>query len=48
LLFEWAHLKAKLRKRAPEIARQWRREKVPEAHPLFRIIAGDKRPWEKG
>jgi hypothetical protein len=47
LLFEWAHLGAKLRARSPKLARRWRAVKVPEAHPLFRIVAGKTRPWEK-
>jgi hypothetical protein len=47
LLFEWAHLGAKLRARSPRVARRWRGVGVPEAHPLFRIVAGGKRPWEK-
>jgi hypothetical protein len=47
LLFEWGHLGAKLRARSPEVARRWRGVGVPDAHPLFRIVAGGKRPWEK-
>lgn len=47
LLYEWAHLKAKLRARAPQVARLWRSVKSPEPHPLFRIVPGDVRSWEK-
>jgi hypothetical protein len=47
LEYEWAHLKRKLRARAPAIARQLRAVDKPEAHPLFRIIAGKIRDWEK-
>lgn len=47
LLYEWDHLKTKLRTRAPEIARQFRTIKLPEPHPLFRIIPGGVREWEK-
>jgi hypothetical protein len=47
LLYEWGHLKAKLRARAPQIARQWRSVKSPEPHPLFHIVSGDVRSWEK-
>jgi Pyrimidine dimer DNA glycosylase len=47
LLFEWAHLQAKLRARSPDVARRWRGVKVPVAHPLFRVVAGGRRPWEK-
>lgn len=47
LLYEWKHLKKKLRARAPEIYRKFRRVSTPEAHPLFRIVPGRIRPWEK-
>ncbi len=47
LLYEWKHLKTKLRTRAPEFGRQFRSLKLPEPHPLFRIVAGDVRDWEK-
>lgn len=47
LLYEWSHLKAKLRVRAPELARKLRSIKQPEPHPLFRIVAGKVREWEK-
>jgi hypothetical protein len=46
LLYEWAHLKAKLRTRAPEVYRCHRRVKTPDPHPLFRIVAGSIRQWE--
>jgi hypothetical protein len=44
---EWRHLQAKLRRRAPRLARGWRAVTIPAAHPLFRIHAGGVRPWEK-
>ncbi len=47
LLYEWDHLKTKLRVRAPQMARQLRRVTIPEPHPLFRIVPGDVRKWEK-
>jgi pyrimidine dimer DNA glycosylase len=47
LLYEWKHLQAKLRTRAPLIARQFRGITVPEPHPLFRIVPGDVRVWER-
>jgi hypothetical protein len=47
LLYEWSHLKAKLRARAPQLASQFRSLKKPEPHPLFRIVAGKVREWEK-
>jgi len=45
--YEWAHLKRKLKVRAPAIARQLRGVEKPQAHPLFRITVGKVRDWEK-
>ena len=47
LLYEWGHLKAKLRTRAPHLARQARKITRPEPHPLFRIVPGGVRDWER-
>ena len=47
LLFEWKHLRSKLRARAPQLARQFRPVAQPDPHPLFRIVPGPVRPWEK-
>jgi hypothetical protein len=47
LVYEWCHLKAKLRFRAPEFARQFRGVTEPKPHPLFRVVAGNIEPWEK-
>lgn len=47
LLYEWRHLKTKLRDRAPELGRQLRGITTPESHPLFRIVPGDVRDWER-
>jgi hypothetical protein len=47
LLLEWRHLKGKLRVRAPAIARELRGIGQPEAHPLFHIVPGGRRPWAK-
>jgi len=44
---EWSHLNAKLRKRAPELARRWRGLTRPQPHPLFRIVPGPVRDWER-
>jgi hypothetical protein len=38
LLFEWDHLRKKLRKRSPALARANRRVRTPRPHPLFRIM----------
>ncbi len=48
LAWEWAHLMEKLRTRDPERFAQQSSLRRPRAHPLFRIIAGDVEPWEKG
>lgn len=45
--YEWAHLKRKLTVRAPGIARCLRSVTKPKPHPLFRIVAGGIREWEK-
>ena len=45
--YEWAHLRRKLKIRAPVIARQLRSVVKPDPHPLFRIVAGEVREWEK-
>jgi hypothetical protein len=47
LLYEWRHLRRKLKARSPEVLRKWRGVASPEAHPLFRISAGKVRSWEK-
>ena len=47
LLFEWRHLKRKLRDRSPQLYRQWHSLECPSAHPLFRIVPGPVRAWEK-
>ena len=47
LLFEWTHLKEKLEKRAPFLPRQFHSIVMPEPHPLFHIVPGGIRGWEK-
>ncbi|MEY2520718.1 MAG: hypothetical protein QOF24_2477 [Verrucomicrobiota bacterium] len=47
LLFEWRHLKRKLRARTPRLYRECRGLACPRAHPLFRIVDGPVRDWEK-
>ena len=47
LHYEWKHLRRKLRLRAPKVYRQLRRIRTPEPHPLFRIVPGEIRDWEK-
>jgi hypothetical protein len=47
LLYEWKHLKAKLRVRSPLDAKKLRGIRAPKPHPLFRIVPGAVRAWEK-
>lgn len=47
LLYEWAHLKRKLRVRDPAVYCEVRNLKMPKPHPLFRIVPGGVRDWEK-
>lgn len=46
LRYEWAHLKRKLRQRDPARYRAARAVKLPEPHPLFRLVPGGIEPWE--
>lgn len=47
LIYEWEHLTRKLQRRSPE----WYDEHIagaqPASHPLFRIVAGGVRDWER-
>lgn len=45
--YEWAHLMAKLKVRNPALYRKWRKIEVPEAHPLFKVHAGEIESWER-
>ncbi|HXA14929.1 MAG TPA: pyrimidine dimer DNA glycosylase/endonuclease V [Opitutaceae bacterium] len=47
LLYEWKHLRTKLRTRAPELYLEFKNIPCPQAHPLFRIVPGDIRDWER-
>ena len=47
VLYEWEHLKEKLRRRDPGRLEQFSNIEMPEAHSLFRIEAGQIEPWEK-
>ena len=48
LQFEWQHLLYKLKARSPSIHQRFLQVTLPEAHPLFKIVPGEKRPWERG
>jgi hypothetical protein len=47
LLFEWQHLKAKLRTRNSERYRQMTRLKTPLPHPSFVVVSGPVAAWER-
>ena len=47
LRYEWGHLKAKLRVRAPALLQRFGENHLPVPHPLFNIIPGEVRTWEK-
>ncbi len=47
LLYEWEHLGRKLKRRSPEWYRDQVAEAQPTSHPLFRIVAGGVRDWER-
>lgn len=48
VLFEWRHLLEKLAHRSPELASDFRSIRRPDSHPLFTIVPGPRRAWEKG
>ena len=47
LLYEWRHLKRKLKQRDPKRLRDLISVKIPAPHPLFRIVPGKVRDWER-
>jgi Pyrimidine dimer DNA glycosylase len=47
LLYEWTHLAAKLRRRSPAWYAAHHCGLTPSPHPLFRIVPGKIRPWER-
>jgi len=47
LEYEWAHLLAKLEKRSPDAYVRLRLIEMPKPHPLFKIVPGPVRTWEK-
>jgi pyrimidine dimer DNA glycosylase len=47
LLFEWSHLERKLRRRNPGWHANRHRGRRPTPHPLFRIVPGTIRSWER-
>jgi hypothetical protein len=47
LLYEWKHLRKKLQERSPGAFRRLRGVREPDPHPLFRIVPGSVRKWER-
>ncbi len=47
LLYEWRHLKQKLKKRDAKRYYEFLPVKFPAPHPLFRIVPGRVQDWEK-
>ena len=47
LSYEWNHLRNKLRARAPQLYEKFKDVDMPKPHPLFRIVPGEVREWEK-
>ena len=47
LLYEWKHLKTKLQRRRPDQFARLSEIISPEPHPLFMIVPGQVRAWER-
>ena len=47
LNYEWIHLKRKLSLRSPEQYERYREVEIAKPNPLFCIVPGDIRDWEK-
>jgi hypothetical protein len=47
LLYEWDHLRRKLKVRDKRRCGEYRSLKLPAPHPLFRLVAGDVESWER-
>jgi hypothetical protein len=47
LQYEWRHLRAKLRQRSPDWFAAIQQIQTPEPHPIFHIVEGDVRKWER-
>jgi hypothetical protein len=47
LLYEWEHLRGKLKHRDPARYRASRSVAAPLPHPLFRVVPGGVRDWER-
>ena len=45
--YEWIHLLTKLAARSPQWHRRWEHLEAPDPHPLFRLVPGPVRAWER-
>ena len=48
VLFEWRHLLRKLKRRAPARHQELQAIDIPDLHPLFMLVTGKVRHWERG
>jgi hypothetical protein len=46
LLYEWTHLRRKLKQRAPQVLASHKSVSSPEPHPIFHLVRGKVRDWE--
>jgi hypothetical protein len=46
ILYEWQHLKRKLKQRAPNVLAAHKGVSLPEPHPIFKVVRGKIREWE--
>ena len=46
ILYEWSHLKRKLKRRAPHVLAGHGDISVPEPHPIFKLVSGSVQEWE--
>lgn len=46
LAHEWAHLRAKLAVRSPEVLARWTAADLPEPHPMLVVVPGPVAAWE--
>jgi hypothetical protein len=44
---EWAHLRAKLAARAPDVAARWAAVDRPDPHPVLVVVPGSVADWER-
>ena len=47
LLYEWRHLKKKLSLRSASVLSELAKVNEPRPHPIFRIVPGEVRDWER-